>query len=50
MPWKEVKQWRKSLHREFDAALEKTLLPERPDYEQANAFLIKARRLAVEQS
>ena len=48
MPWKEVEQWRKSLHKEFDAALENTQLPERPDYERANAFLIKARRLAVE--
>lgn len=48
MPWDEVEQWRKSLHREFDAALEKTQLPERPDYERANAFLIKARRFAVE--
>jgi hypothetical protein len=49
MPWDDVEHWRISLHREFEAALEKTQLPERPDYERANAFLIKARRLAVEQ-
>ena len=31
----------------FDRALEHTDLPERPDYERANEFLVKARRLAV---
>lgn len=48
MPWAEVNAWRLSLHREFDAALKTTSLPERPDYERANAFLIKARRSAIE--
>jgi predicted nucleotidyltransferase len=47
MPWEEVNAWRLSLHREFDAALGVTRLPERPDYENANAFLIKARRSMV---
>jgi predicted nucleotidyltransferase len=47
IPWNEVEQWRLSLHREFDAALEQTKLPDRPDYERANAFLIKARRTAL---
>ncbi len=47
IPWNEVEQWRLSLHREFDAALEQTKLPDRPDYERANAFLIKARRAAL---
>jgi uncharacterized protein len=28
-------------------ALESTRLPERPDYEKANEFLIKARRAAL---
>jgi hypothetical protein len=42
-----VNAWRLALHREFDAAFARTLLPERPDYEQVNAFLIKARRAAV---
>ena len=47
MPWDEVEAWRKDLHREFNAALEVTSLPERPDYERANALLIKARRAAL---
>ncbi len=45
--WDDVDQWRKALHEEFNAAAEKTALPERPDYERANAFLIKARRHAA---
>ena len=32
------------LHRDFELALAETKLPERPDYEAANRFLIKARR------
>jgi len=47
MPWDEIEAWRKQLHAEFDRALEETDLPERPDYERANEFLVKARRLAV---
>ena len=47
MPWDEIEAWRKQLHADFDRALEKTDLPERPDYERANDFLIKARRLAT---
>ena len=38
----------KELLQEFDQAFAKTNLPERPDYEKANAFLIKARRSMVE--
>lgn len=48
MPWDEVDQWRRSLHQEFDEAFQHTSLPERPDYEKANRFLIKARRWAAE--
>ena len=48
MPWEMVNQWRLQLHTEFDAAFQTTLLPERPDYEQANTFLIEARRSAVD--
>jgi predicted nucleotidyltransferase len=44
MSWDEINTWRLSLHQDLDTALEKTMLPERPNYEQANAFLIKARR------
>lgn len=47
VPWQDVEQWRLSLHHEFNAALESTKLPDRPDYERANAFLIRARRRAV---
>ena len=38
------RSWRLELHEEFDEAFEQTSLPERPDYERANEFLIKARR------
>jgi hypothetical protein len=44
MPWAEVDVWRKELHRDFERALAETKLPERPDYEAANRFLMKARR------
>lgn len=49
MPWEEVDAWRLELHREFNRALASTRLPERPDYEKANAFLVRARRSAVGQ-
>lgn len=44
VPWPEVNAWRKDLHRDFERALAETKLPERPDYEAANRFLIRARR------
>jgi hypothetical protein len=47
LPWAEVDAWRKDLHRDFERALAETELPERPDYEGANHFLIKARREMV---
>jgi hypothetical protein len=47
VPWEETEKWRRSLHSEFDKALKETNLPERPDYEKANEFLIKARRAAL---
>ena len=47
MPWKEVEAWRISLHKELDQAFAETKLPERPNYELANAFLVKARRMAM---
>jgi len=43
MPWREVDAWRLELHQDFERALAETKLPERPDYEAANEFLIKAR-------
>ena len=42
--WSDVNDWRKELHRDFEKALAETKLPERPDYERANEFLIRARR------
>lgn len=46
-PWEEVNAWRLALHRELDAAYAATKLPERPNYDRANAFLLKARRSMV---
>ena len=46
LPWAEVNAWRKELHHDFERALAETKLPERPDYEAANRFLIKAQRQA----
>lgn len=40
----EIEKWRLDLHRQFDQAFESTSFPERPDYERANALLIRARR------
>ena len=48
VPWDEVELWRMKLHRELDEALTTTSLPEHPDYERANAFLLRARRLATQ--
>jgi uncharacterized protein len=45
--WEDVNAWRLALHKEFDAAFQATRLPERPDYEAANAYLVRARRSAL---
>lgn len=47
MSWEAVNVWRLSLHKTFDAAFAETHLPPHPDYEAANVFLLKARRLMV---
>jgi predicted nucleotidyltransferase len=47
MPWEELEAWRLDLHAQFDKAVEETTLPERPDYEKASAYILKARRLAT---
>ncbi|MEP0924199.1 nucleotidyltransferase domain-containing protein [Leptolyngbya sp. ST-U4] len=44
MSWDAVNEWRLQLHQTFDRAFTNTKLPERPNYEKANAFLIEARR------
>jgi uncharacterized protein len=48
LSWEEVNEWRLALHKEFDAAYIQSTLPDYPDYEQANAFLIRARRSVVD--
>jgi hypothetical protein len=47
VPWPEVDAWRRELHNDFECTLTETKLPERPDYEMANRFLVNARRRAV---
>lgn len=46
--WNEINAWRLDLHARFDAALPQSRLPERPDYERVNAFLLRARRSMLE--
>jgi uncharacterized protein len=45
--WAAVNEWRLSLHKEFEQAYAGTTLPERPDYDRANALLLRARRSMV---
>jgi uncharacterized protein len=45
--WEEVNAWRLRLHEEFDRAASQTQLPERPDYDRANDFLLRARRSVI---
>lgn len=47
LDWPEVDAWRQQLHRDFEHALAETKLPERPDYEATNGFLVRARREAA---
>ena len=44
----EADAWRKRLQIEFERAYKQTSLPDRPDYERVNAFLIHARKLAMQ--
>jgi predicted nucleotidyltransferase len=48
LTWEEVNSWRLDLHRQFDTAYEQTRLPERPDFEAADDFLIRARRSSAD--
>ena len=47
MSWDDSERWRAELHQQFDGAFRETKLPDQPDYERANAFLLKARRIAT---
>ncbi|ELP29580.1 hypothetical protein RBSWK_06436 [Rhodopirellula baltica SWK14] len=49
MPFHAADEWRQELQREFESAFQTTPLPDRPDYERANAFLVDARRKAVQE-
>lgn len=42
-----VENWRLELQKKFEAAFQNTPLPDRPDYERVNEFLLQARRLAL---
>ncbi len=46
--WEEIERWRLHLHSALDEALSCSTLPEHPNYQRANDFLIKARRAAAE--
>lgn len=48
VPFAEADAWRKRLQVEFESAYKQTSLPDRPDYERVNTFLIHARRLAMQ--
>lgn len=45
--WESVNAWRLALHKEFEQAFAETKLPDRPDYERVNAFLVRARQAAL---
>ena len=47
LPWVDVDNWCKELQREFDSAFATTQLPDVPDFDRVDAFLIKARRSTV---
>jgi hypothetical protein len=47
MSFTDADAWRKELQHNFESAFKTTQLPDRPDYERANAFLIDARRRAM---
>lgn len=49
LAWQEIETWRHRLHARFTAAAAATPLPRRPDYARVDAFLRRARRLALEE-
>jgi uncharacterized protein len=46
--WEEVEDWRLKLHGQFDAALTASPLPEMPDYQRVNQFLLDVRMNSTE--
>jgi len=49
VPFEQCEKWRRELHVRFDKALKNTTMPERPDYDAANTWLLKARLSMVRQ-
>lgn len=49
MPWADIDAWRQALQREFDASIQSSPLPERPDYQRVNTFLVDARKRMVDE-
>jgi uncharacterized protein len=47
LPWDEINAWRLQLHRTFDQAYMESKLPDVPNFERANDFLVYARRSMV---
>jgi uncharacterized protein len=45
--WENTERLRRDLHVKFEEAFRKTTLPERPDYQRANEFLVTARQTAL---
>jgi uncharacterized protein len=48
IPWDDVNAWRLELHKSFDREFEQTKLPDRPDYEWADKYLVSARKQMVQ--
>ncbi len=48
VPWSDLDVRRRELHRQLDDAYATTRLPDQPDYAEANAFLLGARKLQFE--
>jgi predicted nucleotidyltransferase len=48
MLFADADSWRKDLQHKFESAFLTTTLPDRPDYERVNAFLIHARQRAIQ--
>lgn len=50
MPWEEIDAWRLKVHAQFDRAFEASSLPQKPDYQTINAFVVRARRWSAAQA
>ncbi len=46
-PWDRVNDWRKALHERFERAYATTRLPDRPDTQAVNAYLVRTRTRAL---